>query len=335
MQKINKMPNNIERKTYQYKPEGQVNITKELDPRFLIEHSSVQEIIQLTKEFYSPSEVVTSYLISETNELVKKIGSLTEFKGVFLLGFPFYAINKDQKPIRVPEIDSFIEQIGSFAIEDAKQNPSGWKCPSCQKTNQPSNLKEFCQPCNSVILKPRKFFSALPDLDIIVLVEKHDHKTEKEIQEIFITSGYTQSDTDIYESAIKTGRFLKKIKDGIVPIEKIPIDLHIWSKNDLNRSLKKTSLGETDIQIPTRSLRVNWEDNYLNFWFDFIFSLTPRNILDIEIMENITKTRNEILKQFSINEIIKTVGTMSERASRLINCDEVETVLSQRLENWR
>lgn len=320
-----------------------INFFSELKPRvseqnhcFSLDHSFLEQSIQLTHEFYSPSsEVTVPYLKKEASDVAQTISSVNGFQSVFFTGFPFYALNPDQTLINVSEIDSFLEKTKKLIIEDSIQNPSGWRCPSCQKENNLPDLKQICKPCDRVSLKPRIFFSALPDLDVTVLVDNPKNETEIELKKILGNLGYAQSDFDIYCSAIRTSNILAELKNGKTPEEKLLIDLHIWSKSDFDNCLKKMNLGETNIQIPTRSLHMDWEDDELNFWFDFVFSLTPSHIASSTLEKDINQTRKNFSARYSKSEIIEIIETMSPRAQRLIKCDEIKNILLQKIDSWK
>ena len=102
-----------------------VKLATELDPRFVLDHAFVQEVLQLTHEFFLPNEFTITYLMQEAKELAGKLSSVKGFKAAFFTGFPFYAVDPDQKPIKVSEIGLFIEAIRHSANEDAVQNPEG------------------------------------------------------------------------------------------------------------------------------------------------------------------------------------------------------------------
>lgn len=302
---------------------------------FSIRHSTIRSVLQLTHEFYLPTESTISYLVNESADVANLLSSIEGFVVMFSTGFPFYAIDKDKKPILVEEIGSFIGDTKELTDMDEIKNPEEWKCPVCQKRNNLPNINEYCKPCEAVSLKPRRVISAIPDLDVTILVDKPTQEIETEMKVRLVNLGYTQSDIDIYRSVYETHQVLNCLRTGDQTKVKFPIDLHIWSRDNFDDCLKKMNKGETKIEIPTRSLHTDWVDDKMNFWFDFVFSLTPSMSRDGNIDMRIQEARKILADKYSTSEIVALVSSMSSRAQRLVDCADVREVLIKKIETWK
>lgn len=302
---------------------------------FSIKHSDIRSVLQLTHDFYLPTEASISYLVQESDDVANLLSSIEGYVVMFSTGFPFYAIDKNKKPILVEEIGSFIEDTKQLTDKDEMKNPEEWNCPVCQKRYNLPNINEYCKPCEQVYLKPRKIISTIPDLDVTILLEKPNLEIEAEMKARLVDLGYTQSDIDIYRSIQETHEVLECLRAGSQTKVKFPIDLHIWTRDDFDRCLEKMNRGETKIEIPTRSLHTDWVDDKMDFWFDFVFSLTPNISRDKSINMRIQEARRILVNRYSMDEIITLVGSMSSRAQRLVNCAKVREVLVDRIETWK
>src|SRR5258706_5292443 len=145
---------------------------KKVNPNVNLSHEELQGMVDLTKDFYKGSQEVGNYLFKESHKVSDDLSKIPGVVGTIGLGYPFYAINTEGKdPVHVPEISNFLETTRELVDEDMRYNPEGWKCPGCQLENKLPDLKTLCKPCDLVKLKPRDVFKALPDLDVIVIVD--------------------------------------------------------------------------------------------------------------------------------------------------------------------
>ncbi len=92
--------------------------------------------------------------------------------------------------------------------------------------------------------------------------------------------------------------------------------------------------GETNVTILTRSLHSKWEDNAINFWFDFVFSITDYNIKDPELTALMSSTRSKLKEKYKPDDIIAMASKASPRAARLLASEDVREVLSKKIESW-
>lgn len=312
-----------------------VEIQQQIDPELFLDPRVISELIELTRVFFEPSSPTVNYLFQEAGRVAREISHrIPGCVAVFGLGFPFYAVDNSGKPIAVPEIASFLDLTKKQIDAHVRENPEGWRCPACQARNLLPDLKTRCKPCDLVSFKPRDLFKALPDIDLIVLVKKGGPELEQLVEALVNELGYQQSDTDILRSLIETRETLRAIQEGSQPEGKVPIDIHIWTVADYEVSLEALVSGEKSISQPTRSLHMDWEDNLINFWFDFIFSLTPL-MSDSDFSKKLDSIRYQILSLHSFEDFVEILKTMSSRAHRLLQSEEVMRVLNDRFESWR
>lgn len=308
--------------------------TKALNPDLDFSHQNLDDLFSLTQEFFGASKTVTDYLQKEANTVSDELASVEGFAGTVGLGYPFYALDSEGKPIEVPEISSFISLTRNLVQEDMRHNPEGWACPACQAKNQLPDLKTFCKPCDLVKLKPRDVFKALPDVDIVVIVDSPSSETERQVEEAVKRLGYQQSDVNISEGIQRTKETLASLKKGEEPKEKVPVDVHIWDKDEVFQCLDLVAKGETNTTILSRSLHSTWEDNALNFWLDFVLSYTELDTRDKTLTKKVQETRSALKKLYGADKIVEMVASTSPRTARLLAPDSVKDILRKRVESW-
>ncbi|MCX7928706.1 MAG: hypothetical protein N2558_03415 [Patescibacteria group bacterium] len=298
-------------------------------------HAVLSEVLELTRRFYGGSKEVVEYLLQESHEVAKNLLEVPGVVGVAGLGYPFYVITeKDKSPISVPEIYNFLDLIKSYLDQDMLANPDGWICPRCQMENQLPDLKTFCKPCKLVNLKPRDIFRAVPDLDVVTIVDNPTVDTELKIQEVLKSLGYIQSDINIRDSVERTRKALLALNEGSIPDMKVPVDVHIWRRDEVLKLLDLVSGGEPKVFIRSRALHSVWEDHDINFWVDFVFSFTSIELRDEELAEKIASTRRFLKGRYTLDQIIDFVAGSSPRFTRLLSYQKVRDVLKDRIESW-
>lgn len=320
---------------------GQIETGNLIESRFnpnlyQIKYSDLHNLLCLTRNFYSQNRIAIDYLINESKKAAEIIADEDGVLSVFSLGFPFYALNDCGDPVKVSEIDNFLDEVDKSITSDEEAGHSNWVCPSCQRTNLIPNVNLFCKPCERVLLKPRKILGAIPDLDMIAVVDEINPTLEQRITGCLYKSGYRQTDPNIYRSIIETNKALSLINIGIYPrFYKIPIDLHLWSKENFESSLNRIMDGETAVGISTRSLYEEWVDRELNFLFDFTFSLTTNLTKNNSIEQLTINARRSIANRYTNQEISQIIAWVSPRAKRLMECSPVMEVFLAKIEKWR
>lgn len=185
-------------------------------------------------------------------------------------------------------------------------------------------------------MRPRDVFKALPDLDLHVIVDAPTQETEKQVEKTLNRLGYTQSDTDIAGSITRSKKIMSGVVNGSNPAPKLPVDVHVWSKQAAEECMGLIASGETNTKILIRSLHTTWEDDYLDFWFDFIFSMSEIDMRDPDFQKKVDKARSAIVNQnVSVDSVVQKVQERSPRAARLLQTQGVKDVLTDRLNSWK
>ena len=306
-----------------------------IQPPSVIKHSEIRSVINSLLDILKEPQTFVDYLGKEARALAEDLRTVPGIAGIAGLGYPFYAVDKTGKTVHVPEIPHFLEKTLHLLATDERAHPGGWLCPHCQSQRNLPDLKTYCQPCPLVTFKPRDLFKALPDVDLVIFAENAGD-IEPAVERMLAERGYRQSDTNIASSLKTTSAVLDTILGKQQDVgAKLPIDVHIWALPDVRRCLDAIARGEPRASITSRSLHSRWEDNPLNFWFDFVFSLTELVPSTPELAHNIARTRQALVEQLTDEEIISIVRASSERATRLLSHSEVERTLRERLQSWR
>lgn len=314
-----------------------IQAAKNVNPELVIPHDVLNEIIDLVREFYSGSRQVADYLKTQAKELSEALKEVPGFQAIFGLGYPFYVAKEGEDVIEVPEIYSFIHKIRDLVAKDLASHPEGWICPNCQENSVLPDLKTYCKSCSLVEVKPRELLSVIPDLDIVVIIDNPDERTERKITEILAKFGYAQSDTDIKRALEETRQAMGLILRGDTSsVAKVPIDAHIWSLQAFKECMELVESGETKVTIQGRALHMQWENHIINFWFDFMFSLTLINNQNEELKKQIVNTRRKMfdLYQDKEDDLISVVASMSDRARRLLESEQIRRLFIARFKEW-
>lgn len=308
-----------------------------VNPDLVIPHDVLNNIIDLVREFYSGSRQVAEYLKAQALEISEALKKVPGFVAIFGLGYPFYVAKEGEDVIEVPEIYSFIHKIRDLVAKDLASHPEGWICPNCQENSVLPDLKTYCKSCSLVEVKPRELLSVIPDLDIVVIIDNPDERTERKITEILAKFGYAQSDTDIKRALEETRQAMGLILRGDTSsVAKVPIDAHIWSLQAFKECMELVESGETKVTIQGRALHMQWENHIINFWFDFMFSLTLINNQNEELKKQIVNTRRKMfdLYQDKEDDLISVVASMSDRARRLLESEQIRRLFIARFKEW-
>jgi hypothetical protein len=292
------------------------------------------ELFALTEKFFGASKNVTDYLYREAQNLSRELVSVEGFVGTFGLGYPFYALTPEGVPVHAAEIYNFIELTRQKINEDARMNPEGWNCLACQLVNYLPDLKSKCKPCDLVALKPRDVFKGLPDLDMVIVVDNPNATTEQAVEAITNRMGYLQADTNIAQAINRTKSVLHDLISGKEPSQKLPVDIHIWSREAFEQCMEQVASGIDSVTIIGRSLHMNWENNPINFWFDFVFSLTEINMQDPEFQKKIAAARKRLKDTVGVEKIVQMVEATSPRAASLLRTQAIHDILVARLTSW-
>lgn len=314
-----------------------ITSAKALNPDLNIKHQDLIQLLDLTEGFMTNHDKVAGYLVDEARKISQELSdNVDDFVATVGTGYPFYAMKENGETPYIDEFSNFIDYTRGLVREDAKKNPDGWVCASCQASNDLPDLKTKCKPCALVKLRPRDVFKALPDLDLHVIVDAPTQETEKQVEKTLNRLGYTQSDTDIAGSITRSKKIMSGVVNGSNPAPKLPVDVHVWSKQAAEECMGLIASGETNTKILIRSLHTTWEDDYLDFWFDFIFSMSEIDMRDPDFQKKVDKARSAIVNQnVSVDSVVQKVQERSPRAARLLQTQGVKDVLTDRLNSWK
>lgn len=281
------------------------------------------------------------YLLQEFYDFADAMKTIPGYGGVFGTGHPFYALQPDNGVTSIPEIGRFVGETRDKTLLDSWRYAGKWACGSCQVQNNLTDLKSSCKPCDIVDLKPRDIFKALPDLDFWVVVEENNESVESLVEQRSQQAGFYQSDMSIYRSVRDTNRVLQALNSGRKPNARLPIDLHIVTRESLVDAI--SSLEDLNIQsesyyvpIQPRSLHVNWEqaDEPYNFTHDFLFSLTEYDLTD-DVQEKLMQTRRNMGARFTNGQIFHAIFENDAKSARQLTDSTMMKILATRLNHWR
>ena len=260
----------------------------------ILSYEEVTNILQLSKDFFSNPDLAVPYIEKEAKNVASLLeATLGENHAVtFATGYPFYAIDKDGKPLHVDEIGNYINgKVSDFEKKRNKDTHHSWICPGCQTENDLKDVKSVCNNCNLVSIKPQDVFRILPDIDITTIVDKLDLKTEEKIRNILKKNGYNYSNISIKDTVKDTKEIMSALQAGSTCEKKLPIDMHVIDKESFLNALALIQSGGINPPTKVRSLHSEWENDIMWPQFDLIFSATP-----------LTRIRGEKIK----SEMLKT-----------------------------
>lgn len=281
------------------------------------------------------------YLLNEFFDFSDAMQKIPGRSGVFATGHPFYAFQADGSVAYIPEIDRFIEETRQKATADSWRFAGKWACSGCQlQTNLP-DLKQICRPCDVVELKPRDVFKALPDLDFWVVVEKNNPAIEAQVELRANQAGFYPSDVSVYRSINETQRVLKAINRGEKVNSRLPVDMHVVTREELyqglaglDRMAKDNSMNFVPMQ--PRSLHVKWEraDTPYNFVQDFLLALTEAGMED-NLQAEIMKRRRLLAASYTNGQLFHKIFDTDAKSARQLSNPAMMKILAGRLNGWR
>ena len=274
-------------------------------------------------------------IIPEVELVRDAVKDIPGFQGCFGLGYPFYALSENcpSEVLPVPSISEFLGKSRSMIHESSRQHGAPWPCVDCQATNGLPDLKTLCRPCKQTKFKPRDLFESLPDIDIVMVIDNSTAATERLVQSRLGELGLIQSDIDIRGAYNRTLAALMGANDQA----KFPVDAHIWSLNTFAQAAQQLQANPArgNVPITSRSLHAQWEDHTINFWFDFVFSLTEVGELEPQLKGIVDKTRMLLVKQLGADAILDIISDVSKRGRAILADPKLLAVMRSKLEKWQ
>ena len=296
-----------------------------------IQSSQLQSLLQVATWFYSGSQQVIDFMLAEAEQVATLVNSIPGVLGCFGVGYPFYAMDQGKKPLEIQTISTFISSLrDSLRREDNVT----WQCTACNVLES-SSLKVGCSTCARTALKPRALLSALPDLDIIIVVERPEQLHEELIEKTLHTSGFFQSDMEIKSSLTRVESLISALQSGVAPSHHLPIDVHLWSFEDFDKGCKSAVAG-VPAKIFTRSMYRGWQNDQINHGFDWVFSLTELGEVKPAMRAHLTEHRQLFSSGVSLGSIdlVEFLTQASRRARELLDIQAINDLLHRRIAAW-
>jgi hypothetical protein len=298
------------------------------DPQ-LIPHQRLATALELAVDYNANEEPhVGEYLRKQFADFEAAVEAVPGYQGVFGTGHPFYAWKADGGVHAIQEIEEHTKSFRPLVANDRARNLGMWPCASCQRDNDLPNLKSVCKPCEIVTYKPRDLFKVLPDTDFWVIVDELSTDVERDVEARVLAEGFYSSDRDIKTSLETTVDALEALRQGEIPEQRVPLDLHVVTTDELLACIAAVpeEIGRDDepgfIPISPRSLHIGWErtDYPYNFLKDYLFSLTPSGWRHEQLIEELNSTRSQakVLLKGSVINRVAALASKEARQLRLL-----------------
>ena len=261
--------------------------------------------------------------------------SLGRIRGGFGVGYPYHSLSGDRKVVQDhPEFREYLSEF-KLRVEREMSRSAVWPCVDCQGEGDYS--PQNCGDCTLTSLSPRDVARALPDIDMFVVVDKIDDEIRGLVWNSAKVGGFSQSDFNIHEATSKSVDVLSALSEGKAPEKFLPVDLHLISEEDYVNSCHEIAEGVITTQPEIYSMYSKWSrNNKIDFWFDFVFSLSGVGKSTVpNITEATQLAREGVVSRYSNNEIVEIVISKSPRAARVLADKRSLTILEDKLERWR
>lgn len=313
--------------------------TDQINPRRVDPPSAYPDVIR-TNELnrqYLGGEIDSSAngIFSMTTNILEVFkGSSVGLCGGFGVGFPYHSIGEDGQVNANPEFARYTARLDE-EVRQEMAHRAIWPCVGCQ--SQSTFLPDACNGCSLTAIKPRVVMRAMPDIDMFMAVESADESALKAIWEVAQDNGCTQSDFDAFGAVMKAHHVLTSFRDGVDPRSFLPLDLHVIAKDDMILACKDIGEGKTEAEPNIWSMYANWKNNKsIDFWFDFVFSMTPHTeYVDEELLEAVYSARKGLTSHYSTEQIIHITQQKSPRARVLLQHPATHATLKSRIDAWR
>ncbi len=317
-----------------------------LEPQYadrLLGHATLAQALELAVSFCEDeSPRKGEYLLRQFDDFTEAVRSVPGYRGVFGTGYPFYALKEDGGVHTIPEISRYTKSFMPKIAEDAARGYGAWLCGACQVAENLPDLKSRCKPCPRASIKPRDMFKALPDVDFWVVVDTDTTDSsgiaEQAVQEGVGEAGFYTSDVDIVAGIERTIKVMRSLREGDCPSERLPIDLHVVTKNQMIEHLSAVP-GAIEAGVPepimVRSLHVGWEDTDVPYDFkkDHLFSLTPNDWHDDELVAALETSRQQT-KEVVGDRAVEIVAACAPKEARQLESEAIRNCLNRRIQTW-
>jgi hypothetical protein len=311
----------------------------------------IEKTVNASNKFeLTNTELKRQYIISNIILYNAIAQSISECKGTFGTGYPFYALNPDLTGA-LPIINEQLRYNNQLLEEAKKSTFDRWRCLECLKEKgiTMENLKVMCKPCPGMDdeLKPRKVINRLPDMDLWMMCDADKIETIKDpLQEALQRAGYKTSDVDPVSSIMDVCEIAETLQSGKMPKKKLPIDTHLIDAatlyalvyqipDILDHSFRHGRVPY--LPIHPLSLRKKWQkdDTAYNFIHDYLFSFTPFE-MDPQLEKVLHETRKHIAERYSLDELFQwCIVTGHESVARRAKTPGVKESVNARHTSWK
>ena len=295
------------------------------------------------------TDLKIKYLVKNITIFNETVKNIFGNKGSFGTGYPFYALQKGFKG-PLPIIEEQIRYNNELKDEVYKSRQLFWPCYDCLKKNQDifPDLKQVCKPCPNVNdnLKPRKMLNRLPDLDMWMVCEGNYIESAKEqLIELLSKQNMYPSDIDPIKTITDLFEISVSLKNGVMPTNNLPLDIHIIDYDTLYTLIKNTPdelLTYNKDKVPyipimPISYRKKWQydDTSYNFIHDYLSSFTEFNF-DGKMQYILNSTRAKIADEFYVSDLYDILlATGPESVKRRHKTYQLKDRFYERVESWK
>ncbi|MBQ9791294.1 MAG: hypothetical protein IJW28_01780 [Clostridia bacterium] len=311
----------------------------------------IEKTVNASNKFeLTNTELKRQYIISNIILYNAIAHSISECKGTFGTGYPFYALNQDLTG-GLPIINEQI-RYNNELLEDAKKSSfERWRCLECLKEKgiTMENLKVMCKPCPGMddALKPRKVINRLPDMDLWMVCDADKIETIKDpLQEALQRAGYKTSDVDPVATIYDVLDIAETLQSGKMPKKKLPIDTHLIDgatlyaliyqiPEVLDHSFRHDRIPY--LPIHPLSLRKKWQkdDTAYNYVHDFLCSFREFD-MDPKIKKLLDEVRQHVAKKYDFDTLYQwTITTGNASVPRRFETPALKEYSRKKFEAWR
>jgi len=286
----------------------------------LIVSERLESILKRSQESFSSPEVA-DLIIEKAREIVESFANKDYFVAGIGFGHPFDVVGSET--VELEEINRFHNQVNQIRQNEQESNPEGWVCAVCQNANDLPNLHEFCDNCSFVKLRPRDFIKALPDIDIILVVNDSGEVLEQDVLQVLsekkvftMTDSIANSLNQIESFFNGVEKWKEQGKSTEKPGVSLPVDFHLCTFKDFENALK-FSFDNTEYKIFRRTLRTKWVDNSLLFFLNSVFTFNILSSKDDQFNSLMKEFFCKIKEKYTFHELIEIMSKQSPRTARL------------------